>query len=522
MPIRDIVWTGTKFDTIDADTVDGQDFSGIDFSSHTHSQLEYTDAANFRTKKGLSIAGSSYNGNLYEFPEASGTIIRTQHDNEAFELYACGAYGNPVIKARTSFTGEGWSQWCSIYHEGNKPSPAAIGALPISGGSLTGKLLLQNGSGTTGGFSFAGDGAYDTGVFSPSDGVLDLYANGVHSVRVQSTGLTVTAGKDITLEGVGLKTRLYDNTSNAALDLSTSKYMRWKNYGNNHIIFDASNGTAPNGTTVNNTNSQVAWSSTYPTLMGWNGASTYGIRVDSARVADSAGTATSATSAGTASIVRSDPGGGSWDNWRDRGTMVQVDTPSSNVSAYNIWRATKWGSHHLAAMDIHDASNASGGSVRLIFNNGTAFWFHSDGTLNAPKVYNAVWNDYAELFEKQDLDLEAGDILAWDETGVVKADESTKGTVVGVYSDSYGHLLGGEANKTEAENLELFAPVGLAGRVNVKVKGSIHKGDLITTSDVPGVGCKASTYVPGTVIGKALESYTQDTIGKIKVLIMNI
>jgi hypothetical protein len=62
----------------------------------------------------------------------------------------------------------------------------------------------------------------------------------------------------------------------------------WKHYNNNHTIFDASNSTAPDGSAINNTNAQVAWTGTYPTLMGWNGANTYGVRVDSARVADSA------------------------------------------------------------------------------------------------------------------------------------------------------------------------------------------------------------------------------------------
>jgi len=62
--------------------------------------------------------------------------------------------------------------------------------------------------------------------------------------------------------------------------------LSWKNYGNNHTIFDASASTSPAGGAVNNTNAAVAWSATYPTLMGWNGASTYGVRVDSARVSD--------------------------------------------------------------------------------------------------------------------------------------------------------------------------------------------------------------------------------------------
>ncbi|MBB5624271.1 hypothetical protein HDE69_005370, partial [Pedobacter cryoconitis] len=78
------------------------------------------------------------------------------------------------------------------------------------------------------------------------------------------------------------------NTSpvNATVDVGVSQYMRWKNYGNGHILIDASNGTSPTGSVIDNKNSSNAWASSFPTLMGWNGVNTYGVRVDSARVAD--------------------------------------------------------------------------------------------------------------------------------------------------------------------------------------------------------------------------------------------
>jgi hypothetical protein len=79
--------------------------------------------------------------------------------------------------------------------------------------------------------------------------------------------------------------------------------LSWKNYGNSHTVFDASNGTSPDGTAVNNTNSQVAWTGTYPTLMGWNGSSTYGVRVDSARVANNISDYTVNQSVGTGNNV---------------------------------------------------------------------------------------------------------------------------------------------------------------------------------------------------------------------------
>lgn len=68
--------------------------------------------------------------------------------------------------------------------------------------------------------------------------------------------------------------------------------MGWKNYGNNHTIFDASASTSPAGGVVNNSNPTSAWAATYPTLMGWNGTSTYGVRVDSSRVTDALATVT--------------------------------------------------------------------------------------------------------------------------------------------------------------------------------------------------------------------------------------
>jgi hypothetical protein len=69
--------------------------------------------------------------------------------------------------------------------------------------------------------------------------------------------------------------------------------MAWKNYGNSHVIFDASASTTPSGGACNNTNAQIASGGSYPTLMGWNGGNTYGVRVDSARVSDSASNSSS-------------------------------------------------------------------------------------------------------------------------------------------------------------------------------------------------------------------------------------
>lgn len=65
------------------------------------------------------------------------------------------------------------------------------------------------------------------------------------------------------------------------------KYMRWENYGKNHIIFDASKSVRPDGQACDRTNSNQPWTAANcPTLMAFNGGQTWGVRVDSARTAD--------------------------------------------------------------------------------------------------------------------------------------------------------------------------------------------------------------------------------------------
>ena len=150
-------------------------------------------------------------------------------------------------------------------------------------------------------------------------GSLTEYLNGYTLDSLDDVTITTpTAGQTLSYDAV---TSLWKNTSlsgslsgnaSTATNLSTDRtnwstngtisavvgQLAWKNFGNSHTIFDASESTSPNGSAVNNTNSQVPWTGTYPTLMGWNGIFTYGVRVDSARTADianSVGTLTSLT-----------------------------------------------------------------------------------------------------------------------------------------------------------------------------------------------------------------------------------
>jgi hypothetical protein len=116
--------------------------------------------------------------------------------------------------------------------------------------------------------------------------VLSVPANSNNWIlTADSNSTTGLAWKSTAATATNLSTNRTNWATNGTITAVVGQ-LAWKNYGNGHTIFDASASTSPDGGAVNNTNSQVVWTATYPTLMGWNGANTFGVRVDSARVAD--------------------------------------------------------------------------------------------------------------------------------------------------------------------------------------------------------------------------------------------
>ena len=66
--------------------------------------------------------------------------------------------------------------------------------------------------------------------------------------------------------------------------------------------------------------------------------------------------------------------------------------------------------------------------------------------------------------------------------------------------------------------------MGVVGVIPTKVcleGGAIERGDMLVTSSIPGVAMKADPdkVKVGQVLGKALQGFNSETIGKIKVLV---
>lgn len=160
---------------------------------------------------------------------------------------------------------------------GTITAPTFSGAL--SGNATTATDLAANGANCA-------DGSFPLGV-TAGGAAETCTAVSTLAPTLTGTGASGTWGIAIT-GNAGTSTSFSTGRTNykGVTDAAVAGQLMWKQYGNYHTIFDASNGTSPQGGVVDTTNSALAWVSSYPTLMGWNGSTTHGVRVDSARNAD--------------------------------------------------------------------------------------------------------------------------------------------------------------------------------------------------------------------------------------------
>ncbi|WP_257668633.1 beta strand repeat-containing protein [Parapedobacter tibetensis] len=193
-------------------------------------------------------------------------------------------------------------------------------------------------------------------------------------------------------------------------------------------------------------------------------------------------------------------------------------------------RAARFVNYNAAnANPVLTVENRSNGSI-AVFRSGNPFvnvarinaagrGFFNGGT----QVGGA---DLAEAFDVigSFLYYEPGDILviATDrDRAVEKSSEPYSTLVAGVYATKPGVLLTEEHIDTDISDK---VPMGVMGVIPTKVcleGGAIKRGDLLVTSSLSGVAMKADPdkVRVGQVIGKALQEYDQDNVGKINVLV---
>ena len=196
------------------------------------------------------------------------------------------------------------------------------------------------------------------------------------------------------------------------------------------------------------------------------------------------------------------------------GLTTNIPSGTLNVSAQTVF------SNDVTSNKKITVNNELQSNSLYVKNN-----IRADGSITGSQVFGSVFNDYAEFFPRSGY-TEPGDIIALDmdsEKEAYKRASAGDKLLIGVHSNQFSHLIGGE-NPPEGRsfveyNINKYIPVGLAGRVKVKVLAPIEKGDKITISAVPGVGKRAE--YGDQVIGYALENYDDDlNIGMVNMKII--
>jgi hypothetical protein len=121
--------------------------------------------------------------------------------------------------------------------------------------------------------------------------------------------------------------------------------------------------------------------------------------------------------------------------------------------------------------------------------------------------------DLAEFYEG-DKEYDTGTVLIFGgEKEVTISTQAFDHRVAGVVSDDAAFSMYGACPGFKNQ-------IALQGRVPCKVVGKVQKGDLIVTSNIPGVAMSAkNNAASGTIIGKSLEDYNSDHIGTIEVAV---
>jgi hypothetical protein len=142
----------------------------------------------------------------------------------------------------------------------------------------------------------------------------------------------------------------------------------------------------------------------------------------------------------------------------------------------------------------------------------TGRWTLSGTSPNESRLQATYSADLAEYYEGDD-EYEVGTVLIFggnEEVTISTVESDTR--VAGVVSNTAAFVMYDAC--PGYKNL-----VALQGRVPCKVVGKIQKGDLLTTSSIPGVAIKCTDPKVGIIIGKAIENHDSELQGIIQVAV---
>jgi hypothetical protein len=127
----------------------------------------------------------------------------------------------------------------------------------------------------------------------------------------------------------------------------------------------------------------------------------------------------------------------------------------------------------------------------------------------------AEFADVAEIYVG-DAAYEPGTLVSLG--GVAEVTQTTSfadTNIFGIVSTRPAYLM--NAKRKRAKNA---LPIAVAGRIPVKVKGRVNRGDRLIASDEPGIAQAAPQDVaPWAIIGRSLEAFAGEGIGRVEAVV---
>lgn len=113
--------------------------------------------------------------------------------------------------------------------------------------------------------------------------------------------------------------------------------------------------------------------------------------------------------------------------------------------------------------------------------------------ITGQRIYGSYWSDYAEFFPKGE-ETNPGDLIMLNPHSDTEEYVAHTGEqdipVIGVHSDEFGHIIGGEDPIDKQDfldyNLDRNIPVALAGRVHTNFVGEAKRNSYVVPSNVKG------------------------------------
>jgi hypothetical protein len=124
----------------------------------------------------------------------------------------------------------------------------------------------------------------------------------------------------------------------------------------------------------------------------------------------------------------------------------------------------------------------------------------------------AEFADVAEIYVG-DATYEPGTVVSLGgEAEVTQTTSFADQNVFGIVSSRPAYLM--NARRKHDKNA---MPIAVAGRIPVKVKGTVNRGDRLVASDEPGIAQAASVDAPAwSIIGRSLGNFSGEGIGKVE------